>query len=229
MPWSASTSASASPPRAPQAAWSDQAERLAAGRRRRRIEATPLPLRPQVQAFAESLLRARERARRAGALPRTDTSIDAALAIIRDLALFLASTRDKQDWSLTDVHDVEAFLANMPKARQRRLTVLRSTSASLDPAKSYSSTPPAESRRKAPPGSAAPPSPSTSSASCSAAGPPAPTRTRTRPCWEFWLSSARPPAAKSDSYALTISTPPAEPSAWANGRIRSLWTRLPGQ
>lgn len=103
----------------------DQAERLAAGRRRRRIEATPLPLRPQVQAFAESLLRARERARRAGTLPRTDSTIDAALAIVRDLARFLTCTRDKQDWSLTDVHDVEAFLATMPKARQRRLTVLR--------------------------------------------------------------------------------------------------------
>lgn len=103
----------------------DQAERLAAGRRRRRIEATPLPLRPQVQAFAASLLRARERARRAGTLPRTDSTIDAALAIVRDLARFLTCTRDKQDWSLTDVHDVEAFLATMPKARQRRLTVLR--------------------------------------------------------------------------------------------------------
>jgi len=103
----------------------DHAERLAAGRRQRRIEATPLPLRPQLHAFAESLLRARERARRAGTLPRTDSTIDAALAIVRDLARFLTSTRDKQDWSLTDVHDIEAFLATMPKARQRRLTVLR--------------------------------------------------------------------------------------------------------
>ncbi|MFJ3176598.1 hypothetical protein ACIPJK_38465 [Streptomyces roseus] len=103
----------------------DQTERLAAGRRQRRIEATPLPLRPQVQAFAESLLRARERARRAGTLPRTDSTIDAALAIVRDLACFLTGSRDKQDWALTDVHDVEAFLATRPKARQRRLIVLR--------------------------------------------------------------------------------------------------------
>lgn len=103
----------------------DHTQRLAAGRRRRRIEATPLPLRPQVQAFAESMLRARERALKAGTLPRTDSTIDAALAIVRDLARFLTSTRNKQDWSLTDVHDVEAFLATMPKARQRRLTVLR--------------------------------------------------------------------------------------------------------
>ncbi|MGW2476933.1 tyrosine-type recombinase/integrase [Streptomyces sp. NPDC001665] len=103
----------------------DQAQRLAAGRRRRRIDATPLPLRPQVQAFAESMLRARERALKAGTLPRTDSTIEAALAIVRDLARFLTGTRNKQDWALTDVHDIEAFLAIMPKARQRRLTVLR--------------------------------------------------------------------------------------------------------
>ncbi|MFB7600042.1 integrase [Streptomyces sp. NPDC056160] len=103
----------------------DQAQRLAAGRRRRRIDAIPLPLRPPVQAFAESMLRARERALKAGALPLTDSTIEAALAIVRDLARFLADTRNKQDWALTNVHDVEAFLATMPKGRQRRLTVLR--------------------------------------------------------------------------------------------------------
>ncbi|MER7722346.1 hypothetical protein [Streptomyces sp. NPDC096323] len=81
----------------------DHADRLAAGRRRRRIEAAPPPLRPQVQKFAASLLRARERARRAGTLPRTDTTIDAALAIVRDLAIFLADQRGKQDWALVDV------------------------------------------------------------------------------------------------------------------------------
>ncbi|MFM9700235.1 tyrosine-type recombinase/integrase [Streptomyces europaeiscabiei] len=103
----------------------DQAQRLAAGRRQRRIDATPFPLRPPVEAFAESMLRARERAIKAGTLPRTDSTIDAALAIVRDLARFLTGTRNKQDWALTDVHDVEAFLATVPKARQRRLTVLR--------------------------------------------------------------------------------------------------------
>ncbi|MEV5600873.1 hypothetical protein AB0L33_05475 [Streptomyces sp. NPDC052299] len=95
----------------------DQAQRLAAGRRRRRIDATPQPLRPQVQAFAESMLRARERALKAGTLPRTDSTIEAALAIVRDLARFLTGTRNKQDWALADVHDVEAFLATTPKAR----------------------------------------------------------------------------------------------------------------
>ncbi|MFE6052535.1 hypothetical protein ACFQ6N_17415 [Kitasatospora sp. NPDC056446] len=71
------------------------------------------------------MLRARERALKASTLPRTDSTIEASLAIVRDLARFLTGTRNKQEWALTDLHDVEAFLATMPKARQRRLTVLR--------------------------------------------------------------------------------------------------------
>lgn len=103
----------------------DHAAQLAAGRRQRRIDAAPQALRPQVQSFADHMIRARERARTAGTLPRTDTTIEAALAIVRDLARFLAEQRGKQDWALTDVHDIEAFLAAQPKARQRRLVVLR--------------------------------------------------------------------------------------------------------
>jgi site-specific recombinase XerD len=103
----------------------DQAERLAAGRRQRRIDAAPGPLRPAAAGFAEYLLAARERARRARTKPRTDETIEAALATVRDLARFLAAHRDKQDWALADVQDIEAFLATLPKARKRRLTVLR--------------------------------------------------------------------------------------------------------
>lgn len=103
----------------------DHADQLATGRRRRRIEAAPLPLRPQVRAFSDSLLRARERALRAGTLPRAGITIEATLAIVRDLARFLVDQRGKRDWALVDVHDIEAFLATQPKARQRRLTVLR--------------------------------------------------------------------------------------------------------
>jgi site-specific recombinase XerD len=71
------------------------------------------------------MLTARQRARRAGTRPRADHTIETALAILRDLAGFLAAQRGKQDWALADVHDVEAFLATLPKARRRRLTVLR--------------------------------------------------------------------------------------------------------
>ncbi|MYW06431.1 hypothetical protein [Streptomyces sp. SID3343] len=52
---------------------------------------------------------------KAGTLPRTDSTIEAALAIVRDLARFPTSTRNMQDWALTDVHDLEAFLATMPR------------------------------------------------------------------------------------------------------------------
>jgi site-specific recombinase XerD len=103
----------------------DQAERLAAGRRQRRIDAVPVPLRPAAARFCEHLLAARQRARRAGTRPRTDHTVETALATVRDVAGFLAAQRGKQDWALTDVHDIEAFLATVPRSRKRRLTVLR--------------------------------------------------------------------------------------------------------
>ena len=103
----------------------DHVEQLAAGRRQRRIDAVPGPLRPAVDGFASFMLASRERARRAGTRPRSDHTIETALATMRDLALFLAGERGKQDWALADVHDIEAFLATLPRARKRRLTVLR--------------------------------------------------------------------------------------------------------
>jgi site-specific recombinase XerC len=103
----------------------DQDDRLAAGRRQKRIHATPAGMRVAVAAFAESMLRARDRARRAGTRPRTDRTIESALAIVRDLALFLDTQRGKQDWALVDVTDIEAFLAESPNNRARRLAVLR--------------------------------------------------------------------------------------------------------
>ncbi|MEU0691157.1 integrase [Streptomyces uncialis] len=102
----------------------DQAERLAAGRRQRRILAVPDPLQPAVEAFADFMICSRERSRRAGTLPRTDATIETALATVRDLSVFLAGERAKRDWALTDVHDLETFLAGTPKARKRRLVVL---------------------------------------------------------------------------------------------------------
>ena len=103
----------------------DQADRLAAGRRQRRLDAVPAPLRPAAAGFAGHMLAARQRARRACTRPRTDHTIETALSIVRDLARFLADRRGKHDWALTDVHDIEAFLATVPKSRKRRLTVLQ--------------------------------------------------------------------------------------------------------
>ncbi|MET9243028.1 hypothetical protein [Nonomuraea sp. NPDC003709] len=70
------------------------------------------------------LLRSRERARRAGTLPRADVTLDIKLSTLRDLAQHV-STRGKQDWALADVHDIEAFLAAQPKNRPRRLQITR--------------------------------------------------------------------------------------------------------
>jgi site-specific recombinase XerD len=103
----------------------DHPERLAAGRRQRRIDAVPGPLRPAVAAFAAACLTARERARRAGTRPRADSTIEDRLSAVRDLAVFLAAERGKRDWATADVHDIEAFLATRPANRKSRLTALR--------------------------------------------------------------------------------------------------------
>ena len=102
----------------------DQAERLAAARRQKRIDATPAGMRGVVSDFAGFMLHSRERARRAGTRPRADRTIEAALGIVRDLARFLNSQRGKQDWALVDISDIEGFLAEQPNNRARRLTVL---------------------------------------------------------------------------------------------------------
>ncbi|MGV4926686.1 hypothetical protein [Streptomyces sp. BHT-5-2] len=57
----------------------DQAERLAAGRRKGRIDVVPEPLRPAVIAFDAARMRAQDRARRAGTRPRSDHTLETAL------------------------------------------------------------------------------------------------------------------------------------------------------
>ena len=81
----------------------DQDARLAPGRRQRRVDATPQPLRPTVSLFAEHLVRSRERARRAGTRPRADITIEQTLAIVRDLARFLVDERAKSDWATVEI------------------------------------------------------------------------------------------------------------------------------
>jgi site-specific recombinase XerD len=103
----------------------DQEARLAAGRRHRRIQAVPVSLRPAVGAFADHLVRSRERALRAGTLPRKDITIEHNLGIVRDLARFLATERSKQDWAVVAVDDIEAFLGAQPSNHRRRLQAAR--------------------------------------------------------------------------------------------------------
>ncbi|MGH3576072.1 MAG: tyrosine-type recombinase/integrase [Mycobacterium sp.] len=103
----------------------DQAARLAAGRRQRRVDGTPQSLRPVVALFCEHLLRSQERARRARTHVRADSTIESALAHVRDLAIFLIGQRAKTDWAMVQTIDVEAFLNAQPGNRRRRLSAAR--------------------------------------------------------------------------------------------------------
>lgn len=103
----------------------DQDQRLAQGRRNRSVNAAPEPFRPGLVRFAQSMLAARDRAVRAGTKPRSDSTIEGALAVARDLALFLAD-RGNTDWSQTTRTDIEAFLASRgPGNRPRTMAATR--------------------------------------------------------------------------------------------------------
>ena len=104
----------------------DHAARREAARRQRRIQETPQPLRPAVARYAAALTTAQQRARRAGTRPRADRTLADDLAVLRDLALFLAGGQGKTDWATVQAADLEAFLAVRPASRARRLTTLRS-------------------------------------------------------------------------------------------------------
>lgn len=103
----------------------NQAALLATGRRQRRIDGSPEPLRPALALFAEHLVRSRERARRAGTHVRADSTIEGALALVRDLARFLVDEQAKSDWATVQTADIEAFLNAQPANRRRRLSACR--------------------------------------------------------------------------------------------------------
>ena len=101
-----------------------EAKRWAA-RRRRRVEETPEPLRPALARFADALIAGQRRARQARTRPRTDLTMVEDLAIVRDLARFLIAQHAKIDWASTAASEIEAFLAERPLSRARRLSTLR--------------------------------------------------------------------------------------------------------
>jgi site-specific recombinase XerC len=100
-------------------------EDRASGRRRRRLQAIPEPLRPAAEAFAEHELDGRIRARTAGTRPRQHATIEAHLTAVRDLALFLSATTTITDWATVSAADIEAFLATQPARAAHRLAALR--------------------------------------------------------------------------------------------------------
>jgi site-specific recombinase XerD len=103
----------------------DQEGRLAHGRRQRRVEALPASLRPAVRAFADHLVRSRERALRAGTRPRADSTIEKTLATLRDLGRFLVDERSKYEWSIVDASDIEAFVGSAVAMCRERLQAAR--------------------------------------------------------------------------------------------------------
>ncbi len=94
-------------------------------RRRRRIAEAPEPLRPALARFADTLVASQQRARQAGTRPRGERTVVDDLAIVRDLARFLIAERAKPDWASIERGDIEAFLAERPLSRARRLSTLR--------------------------------------------------------------------------------------------------------
>ncbi|MGP5725132.1 hypothetical protein ACTXOR_05010 [Arthrobacter rhombi] len=107
------------------AAGSDHAKQLAAGRRRRRIEAVPVALHSTVATFETSLVTGLERARNAGTLHRADSTIEAILTRLREFARFLAGHRNKTEWALVNRAYVEAFMALQARNAARTLCILK--------------------------------------------------------------------------------------------------------
>lgn len=101
---------------------SDERGRLAQGRRARRIERCPEPLRAAVERYAAWLLTGRERARRIGEQPLTDHTIEQRLAVLAALATRL-DRGGVRDWATCSRAHIDAFLATGD--RGFRLAALR--------------------------------------------------------------------------------------------------------
>lgn len=101
----------------------DERGRLAHGRRARRIERCPAPLRPAAERYLAWLLEGRERARRIGEHPLTDHTIEQRLAVLADFATRLDHD-GVRDWATCSRGHVEAFLAT-GRDRGFRLAALR--------------------------------------------------------------------------------------------------------
>jgi site-specific recombinase XerD len=103
----------------------DHAERRAAARRQRRLDAIPAVLRPAAIAFSEHELAGRHRAQHAGTRPPCHNTIEGHLTSVRDFALFITTSTDITDWATVSTGDAEAFLATRPSMAAHRLAGLR--------------------------------------------------------------------------------------------------------
>ena len=103
----------------------DHAERRAAGRRQRRLDAIPAALRPAAIAFSEHELAGRQRAHRAGTRPPAHNTVESHLTAVRDFARFLTESAGITNWATVSSDDIEAFLAAQPSTAAHRLGGLR--------------------------------------------------------------------------------------------------------
>lgn len=105
---------------------SGQADRLAKGRRQRRIDAVAEPFRETVAAFAAAQLESRRRQLRAGIRPVSDVTVEDRLATLRDFSRHLIKHRPQVTaWELVSREDVESFIGSHASSRVKRLAVLR--------------------------------------------------------------------------------------------------------
>ena len=121
----------------------DDEQRRAAARRHRYLDAVPAGLAAAVGGFNRCQLQERERARRGGRRPLSDTTVETRLRILRDLAIHLASARLVTGWSQVTTTDLEGFLGHSPSGNlHQRTYVLAASSAGRNAASSSSSTRP---------------------------------------------------------------------------------------
>jgi hypothetical protein len=204
----------------------DQHALLARGRRQRLLAGVPAPLHRPVADFAEHLLRCRDRARRAGTLPRTDTTIEHSLRVVRDVANYLHHLAGKHDWATVDAGDIEGFLARQPSSRPRRMAPLRryfrwarqTKLILVDPTRGLP-TPTGGA------GSSEKRSLWPNSAACSADGPATPACTPTKRSSASSPYSTPPRAPSCATYASTTSTATTTPRVSATVRTPSPSTR----
>lgn len=88
----------------------DERGRLAHGRRARRVERCPAPLRPALQRYLAWLLDGQDRARRTGERALSDHTIEQRLAVLAAFAAHLEHA-GLRDWATCSRAHIEAFLA----------------------------------------------------------------------------------------------------------------------
>jgi hypothetical protein len=152
----------------------DAAQRRAAQRRQRYLDAIPAPLRPAVIAFDRAQLDERERDRRAGRRQLSDITLESRLRVLRDLAAHLTAARHITGWAEVTSNDLELFLPRRPATGTSRPMCCAASSAGPDATSLSSPIRPGGYRWAPNPRSPAPSSTLPDSVCCSAGGPATP-------------------------------------------------------